>query len=179
MGTHCPRGGSGIQRTYQKKLTIFRPAYKPHSVQRGFPVYARPFTEAKGHGVRPVPSRLDGHLSVQPTRNSNDASSVSSLLGLAPGGGYLAARIAADAGGLLHHLFTMTTSPPAPLQRGAEGGLFLWPYPVSYLTPGFPRCRALWSADFPRSLARSGPTLSFRFERAPSLTLGTVTARPA
>ena len=51
---------------------------------------------------------LDGHLSVQPTRNSNDASSVSSLLGLAPGGGYLAARIAADAGGLLHRLFTMT-----------------------------------------------------------------------
>jgi hypothetical protein len=51
---------------------------------------------------------LDGHLSVQPTRNSNDASSVSSLLGLAPGGGYLAACIAADAGGLLHRLFTMT-----------------------------------------------------------------------
>jgi hypothetical protein len=51
---------------------------------------------------------LDGHLSMQPTRNSNDASSVSSLLGLAPGGGYLAACIAADAGGLLHRLFTMT-----------------------------------------------------------------------
>ena len=51
---------------------------------------------------------LDDHLSVQPTRNSNDASSVSSLLGLAPGGGYLAARITADAGGLLHRLFTMT-----------------------------------------------------------------------
>ena len=30
-----------------------------------------------------------------------------SLLGLAPGGGYLAARIAARAGGLLHHLFTL------------------------------------------------------------------------
>jgi hypothetical protein len=45
---------------------------------------------------------------VQPTRDSNDASSVSSLLGLAPGGGYLAACITANAGGLLHRLFTLT-----------------------------------------------------------------------
>ena len=37
----------------------------------------------------------------------NEASSLSSLFGLAPGGGYLAARITADAGGLLHHLFTI------------------------------------------------------------------------
>ena len=51
---------------------------------------------------------LDGHLSVQPTRDSDDASSVSSLLGLAPGWGYLAALITADAGGLLHRLFTLT-----------------------------------------------------------------------
>lgn len=32
----------------------------------------------------------------------------SSLLGLAPGGGYLATHITARAGGLLHHLFTIT-----------------------------------------------------------------------
>jgi len=32
----------------------------------------------------------------------------SSLLGLAPGGGYLAICITTDAGGLLHHLFTIT-----------------------------------------------------------------------
>ena len=31
-----------------------------------------------------------------------------SLLGLAPGGGCLATRVAAGAGGLLHHLFTIT-----------------------------------------------------------------------
>src|SRR6185295_13690435 len=35
----------------------------------------------------------------------------SSLLGLAPGGGYLAIHITADAGGLLHHLFTITFTP--------------------------------------------------------------------
>ncbi len=33
---------------------------------------------------------------------------VSSLLGLAPGGGCLAAAVTSDAGGLLHHLFTLT-----------------------------------------------------------------------
>jgi len=36
------------------------------------------------------------------------------LLGLAPGGGCLAADIAADAGGLLHHLFTLTSKRLAP-----------------------------------------------------------------
>ena len=35
----------------------------------------------------------------------------SSLLGLAPGGGYLAICITADAGGLLHHVFTITLTP--------------------------------------------------------------------
>ena len=40
----------------------------------------------------------------------NEAGSLSSLFDLAPGGGYLAARITADAGGLLHHLFTLTES---------------------------------------------------------------------
>ena len=40
------------------------------------------------------------------------------LLGLAPGGGYLAANIAACAGGLLHHHFTLTPSPLAPLPKG-------------------------------------------------------------
>jgi len=59
----------------------------------------------------------------------------SSLLGLAPGGGYLAIHITVDAGGLLHHLFTMTAphlalrAPLSQWERGkGEGGcLFLWP----------------------------------------------------
>ena len=44
----------------------------------------------------------------------------SPLLGLAPGGGYLAICITADAGGLLHHLFTITSL--------ARSCLFLWPF---------------------------------------------------
>ena len=35
------------------------------------------------------------------------------LLDLAPGGGYLAASVTAHAGGLLHHLFTLTLSGPS------------------------------------------------------------------
>ena len=34
-----------------------------------------------------------------------------SLLGLAPSGGYLAIHITVDAGGLLHHLFTIAFTP--------------------------------------------------------------------
>lgn len=53
----------------------------------------------------------------------------SSLLGLAPGGGYLAIRITTDAGGLLHHLFTITplTRSPLPMGEGrrGEGWLFV------------------------------------------------------
>ena len=40
------------------------------------------------------------------------------LLDLAPGGGYLAADIAAYAGGLLHHLFTLTLSGSSPKSEG-------------------------------------------------------------
>ena len=66
---------------------------------------------------------LDSHLSVQPTRNSNDASSVSSLLGLAPGGGCLADCITAVAGGLLHRLFTMTALRRLPVSVALSGKL--------------------------------------------------------
>lgn len=74
--------------------------------------------------------RLGGHLSgkrvttplKQPTRDwpskqkahkerstfPDGPQTTSSLLDLAPGGGYQAARITTDTGGLLHHLFTIT-----------------------------------------------------------------------
>jgi len=82
-------------------------------------------------------ARLCDHLSEQPTRDSNEASRLLSLLGLAPGGGYLAARIAADAGGLLHHLFTITSA-------HGKGCLFLWPY-----SGRLPSRRASPSRGFP------------------------------
>lgn len=98
----------------------------------------------------------DGHLSglavasqlVQPTRDSNGTGSSSSLLGLAPGGGCPAAAL------LRTPVVSYATISPLPTlqpQSCRAGGLFLWPDPASYLAPGFPRRRALWSADFPRS----------------------------
>ena len=42
---------------------------------------------------------------------SHRPQTISPLLGLAPGGGYLAIYITANAGGLLHHLFTITALP--------------------------------------------------------------------
>jgi len=76
------------------KIIFPRSVYKPHFVQR---------------------KRLGDHLSgilvtqylLQPTRDSNETSSLLSLLGLAPGGGYLAANITIHAGSLLHYLFTV------------------------------------------------------------------------
>lgn len=50
----------------------------------------------------------------------------SSLLGLAPGGGYLTICITANAGGLLHHLFTLTP-------RKREAVCFCGPCPAGSL----------------------------------------------
>jgi len=92
---------------------------------------------------------------MRPTRNSRGAGHTpaaqppSSLLGLAPGGGCLAAPVTRRAGGLLPHLFTLART---DAHASAVGGLFLWPYPRGYPLPGVTRRHALWSADFPRRL---------------------------
>jgi hypothetical protein len=129
----------------------FWPAYKPHTIPiRGFcpgkkvssgrlisrilsgvwfiPVYTWPFAEARAWASSRT-ARLCDHLSEQPTQDSNEAGSLLSLLGLAPGGGCLATRITADAGGLLHHLFTITSAQ-------GRGCLFLWPCSGRLPRPG-------------------------------------------
>src|SRR5512137_2819682 len=77
-------------------------------------------------------------------------------------------RVLACAGGLLHHLFTLTPHPKV------DCGMSLWPYPSGFLhifragdpheiragsphifragdpVPGITRHIALWSADFPQ-----------------------------
>ncbi len=98
-----------------------RSVYKPHFVQRKFSwaiIYLCSLPEMPRVG------------------------SSSSLLGFASDGGYLAACIAANTGGLLHHLFTMT------LKRAT---CFCGPDPIDCSIPSFPRRRALRSTDFPRS----------------------------
>ena len=74
--------------------------------------------------------------SLQHTRDSNETSRLLSLLCLAPDGGYLAACITANAGGLLHHLFTITTP--------RDGCLFLWPCSGRLPRPGcYPTSRSV------------------------------------
>jgi hypothetical protein len=82
----------------------------------------------------------------------------SPLLGLAPGGGCLAARVTTSAGGLLHRLFTLTTpTRPLPRFRGraeeGERSAFLWSFSVESPRLGVAQHRALWSPDFPRPCA--------------------------
>ncbi len=90
----------------------------------------------------------------------------SPLLDLAPYGGCMAASIAARAGGLLHHLFTLTPTLFPPLNPRDFGevqgrcGMSLSPYPsgcphnccAGGPVPGVTRRIALWSADFPQWL---------------------------
>ena len=47
-----------------------------------------------------------------------------------------------------------TTFSPSPLHE-AEAVIFCGPDPAGYPVPGFPRRRALWSADFPRPFAEA------------------------
>ncbi len=106
---------------------------------------------------------LDGHLSVQPTRNSNDASSVLSLLGLAPSGGYLAACIAADAGGLLHRLCTMTALRRLSISVALSGKL---PHPGVSPVPCSMECglsSTLRQSAKPRPSGRPEAFLSYLF----------------
>src|ERR1700735_4699226 len=74
-------------------------------------------------------------------------------LDLAPGGVYLAAVVTCDAGGLLHHPFTLTSQPKL------EGGLL-----SVALSRGSPRVGvtdhpALWSPDLPHRAVRPGATV--------------------
>ena len=66
------------------------------------------------------------------------------LLGLAPGGVYLANYIAAIAGGLLHHRFTLTST--------STGGLLSVALSCGSLRVGVTHHLALGSPDFPRHL---------------------------
>jgi len=63
------------------------------------------------HGGDHLSSPIIADRIMRSTRDSNATSRGSSLLDLAPGGGCLAAHLAMDAGGLLHHRFTLAASP--------------------------------------------------------------------
>lgn len=62
---------------------------------------------------------------------------------LAPGGGYLADDITADAGGLLHHPFSLTCA------RRPSAVYSLLPYTVTSRPPDSRQHPVLWSPDLP------------------------------
>ena len=123
------QGSALADRCAPTMTKCLRPVYKPHSVQRGVRVYAETASS-------PAP-RFSDHLSGQSTRGLpapkdwTERAAPSSLFDLALDGGCLAARIAASAGGLLRHLFTMT---------GPCGPAVCFCGPIRQITP---------SRDFP------------------------------
>jgi hypothetical protein len=92
----------------------------------------------------------------------------SSLLGLAPGGGYLATHITARAGGLLHHLFTLTTPCGVavcfcgPFRQVHASQRF--PRPGCYPTPCSLECGL---SSTPTTQGRDRPTDLRRFHHNP------------
>lgn len=104
------------------QLSHLRLVYKPHSVQWITPLGQSSLWAVRRRAARcSLPGADPFHAwkrYVWRRAASHRPQTKSLLLGLAPGGGYLATRITARAGGLLHHLFTIT----------AQGScLFLWP----------------------------------------------------
>jgi hypothetical protein len=86
----------------------------------------------------------------RPTRVLGRAALGRTLSGLAPDGVYRAAPVARRAGGLLHHLFTLTRS-----RRTGAGGLFSVALSCGSPRVGVAHHPALRSPDFPRPAARS------------------------
>src|SRR5512143_1170506 len=128
-----------------------RPVYKPHSVQWIAPSVQSSLWTVRHRAVRcglPGAGALHGWRAHMRRRAvSHRPQTISPLLGLAPGGGYLAACITAGAGGLLRHLFTITSLRRLFVSVALSGRLTpLGGFPA----PGAIRRRALWSADFPR-----------------------------
>jgi hypothetical protein len=105
------------------------PACKPDSVSGGHP------SRATVAGDLERPTRRLGRAALQRLRGCGHRS-VRTLLGLAPGGVYRAVRVTPDAGGLLHHRFTLTRTPGANIAcRGPLAVCSLWHCPAGH--PGW------------------------------------------
>ena len=68
----------------------------------------------------------------QPTRTLGRAALKRALSGLAPGGVYLAFPVTREAGGLLHHRFTLTCPAARACTRRRQAVCSLWHWPAGY-----------------------------------------------
>ena len=131
---------------FRKGLLTIGPTYKPRSVRSwldetskaiiGTIIHLDP---ASPRGSSSLPEAQEERAAPRPPKCALP------LLGLAPDGGCLAADIATGAGGLLHHLFTLSSKGLRP-----EAVIFCGPIP-GLPRPGVTRHHALQSADFPQA----------------------------
>ena len=101
----------------------------------------------RGTSGHPSTSAVAGALQ-RPTRALGRAALKRALSGLAPGGVYLAFPVTREAGGLLHHRFTLTCHIPLPEHAG---GLFSVALACGLPRVGVTHHPALRSPDVPRA----------------------------
>ncbi|MCE3293029.1 MAG: hypothetical protein K0Q84_1966, partial [Arthrobacter sp.] len=112
-------------------------------------VLCLPFRCRKGSDGHPSTSTVAGTLQ-RPTRTLGRAALKRVLSGLAPGGVYLAFPVTREAGGLLHHRFTLTCFVPLSNRRD-PGGLFSVALACGLPRVGVTHHPALRSPDVPRA----------------------------
>lgn len=144
--------GQTCSRRPRASQTASKPACKPRSVRRANPPRRLSLL------ARALPRGSSSLPEAQTARAAPFSRRRSPLFGLAPDGGCQAARLATDAGGLLHRRFTLACPLSGRLSTVLKDGrredrqyASLWPCPAGHPAPGVTRRRALWSADFPRS----------------------------
>ncbi len=108
-----------------------------------------PFRYRHGSSGHPSTNAVAGALQ-RPTRTLGRAALKRVLSGLAPGGVYLAFPVTREAGGLLHHRFTLTCFVPLSNRRD-PGGLFSVALACGLPRVGVTHHPALWSPDVPRA----------------------------
>ena len=108
-----------------------------------------PFRYRHGSSGHPSTNAVAGALQ-RPTRTLGRAALKRVLSGLAPGGVYLAFPVTREAGGLLHHRFTLTWFVPLSNRRD-PGGLFSVALACGLPRVGVTHHPALRSPDVPRA----------------------------
>jgi hypothetical protein len=106
----------------------------------------------------------------RPTRALGRAALDRALSGLAPGGVYRAAPVTRHAGGLLHHLFTLT-APRGP-KPVTSSGLFSVALACGSPRVGVTHHPALWSPDVPRWTAACASSNATAWSTHPTSILG-------
>ena len=140
------------------KENCLRSVCKPHSVLRVAPHVRSSLWAARHRSAQCNLPGTDTPISWECAYEDEQSPAIRRWLRpylvLLPAGVTWTIDITTDAGGLLHHLFTLTS------RRSGIATCFCGPHPAGlflngdFPAPGAIRRRALWSADFPRPRQR-------------------------